>query len=210
MNRYCQSSEPVGRAACAARALSVTAAREVRIPHIGSLFILLALLLAGASPLGAQVFVEGGGGWTYVQPSASRGGYNLRAAIGRAVTPRVRVRVDAFMIQFNDKIPVCAYQPSDSLDCSYTQDQALFDGKVSGVAATGLLDIDRRGILYVLGGVTHVFANERNLGVTAGAGLTAPAGVRARVFAEARWMTFSTRYLAPRAVQLTFGFRYGK
>jgi len=168
----------------------------------------LVFVLACASPLGAQIFVEGGGGWTYPQQSASQGGYNLRAALGRAITPRVRVRLDAFMMRFNDKIPVYPYS-CPSFDCVYVQHETLHEGRVGGVAATGLLNIDPHGILYVLGGATHLFANERHPGLTAGAGLTVPVGVRPRVFAEARWMTFSTRYFAPRAVQITVGLRYG-
>ena len=166
----------------------------------------LVCMLACASPLTAQTFVEGGGGWTYVPQTASHGGFNLRAAIGRAITPRVRVRVDAFMIQFNDEVQVYP-NPCPSFGCGSLQHETHYDGRVSGVAATGLVAIDPHGILYVLGGASHLFANERHLGLTAGVGFTVPVGARLRAFAEARWIAFSTSYLAPSAVPITVGLR---
>lgn len=180
---------------------------DKRTVCIASCLMGLALLLASASPLGAQIFVEGGGGWTRVPQTATHGGINLRAAIGRALSPRVRVRVDAFMIQFSDKIPVYPYSCPFS-DCVDVQHATHYDGVINGVAATSLVNIDPRGILYVLGGASHLFANEKHLGLTAGVGLTVPIGVRLRAFAEVRWMAFSTSYMPPSAVPVTVGLRY--
>jgi hypothetical protein len=176
----------------------------------------LLLLLACASPLRAQTFVEVGGGWNYVplHPSTTGNvlrphGFNLRGAIGRVITPRVRVRVDAFTVQFNDKIPVYPYQPCSSLDCAPVQHEAYYAGSVSGVAANGLVNIDPHGVVYLVGGVGLFSANELHLGVSAGAGLTVPVGLRLRGFAEARWIgPFNRRAVASWAVPITVGLRY--
>jgi len=183
---------------------------------IATCVMALVLLLACASPLSAQIFVEGGGGWNYVPlPPSTTGnvlrphGFNLRAAIGRSVTPRIRVRVDAFTIRFNDKIPVYPYQPCSSLDCTPVENKAHYEGNVSGVAATGLVNVDPRGVFYLVGGAGLFSANELHLGVTAGAGLAIPIGARLRAFAEARWIgPFSTRAVAPSIVPITVGLRY--
>ncbi|MHB0962990.1 MAG: hypothetical protein ACYC5V_07280 [Gemmatimonadaceae bacterium] len=184
-------------------------------------------LLACASPVGAQVFVEGGGGWNHVPPHpATTGsvfrphGFNLRAAVGRVITPRVRVRVEAFTIQFNDKIPVYTYLPCVSY-CAPVDHEARYEGNASGVAATGLVNVDSRGVFYVVGGAGLFFnadaisrfdaslMSELRLGVVAGAGLTVPIGGRLRGFAEARWNgPFGNRAVAPWIVPVIVGLRY--
>ena len=189
--------------------------------------IRLVALLACASPVGAQVFVEGGGGWDHVPPHPSTTGsvfrphgINLRAAVGRVITPRVRARVEAFTIQFNDRIPVYAYQPCAS-DCAPVDHEARYEGNASGVAATGLVNVDSRGVFYVVGGVGLFFdadavsrfgaslKRKLRLGVVAGAGLTVPVGARLRAFAEGRWNgPFGNRAVAPWVVPVTVGLRY--
>ncbi len=188
----------------------------------------MAVLIALASPLRAQLFVEGGGGWNYVplHPGTTGNvlrphGINLRAAIGRAITPRVRVRVEAFTIRFNDQIMVYEYQPCASFDCAPGDHEARYEGKIGGAAATGLVNVDRRGLFYLVGGAGLFFdanavfdfgvplKSELRLGVVAGAGFTVPIGGRLRGFAEARWNgPFGNRAVAPWIVPVTVGLRY--
>ncbi len=193
-----------------------------------SFLVGLVALIAFASPLPAQIFVEGGGGWNYVplHPGTTGNvlrphGINLRVAIGRAITPRVRVRVEAFTIRFNDEILMYAYQPCASFDCPPVQHEARYEGKIGGAAATGLVNVDRRGVLYMVGGAGLFFdanavfdfgvplKSELRLGVVAGAGLSVPIGGRLRGFAEARWNgPFGNRMVAPWIVPVTVGLRY--
>ena len=133
----------------------------------------------------------------------------MRGAIGRAITPRIRVRVDAFTIEFNDKIPVYSYQTCSLLNCAPAQHEAHYAGSVSGVVVNGLVNIDPHGIGYLVGGAGLFSANELHLGVSAGAGLTVPVGQRLRGFAEARWIgPFSNRAVASWVVPITIGVRY--
>jgi hypothetical protein len=188
----------------------------------------LVFLVTVASPLRAQIFVEGGGGWNYVPLLPSTTGHilqphgvNLRVAIGRAITPRVRVRVDAFTMQFNDKVPVYAYLPCISPGCAPAQRESAYSGNISGMTVNGLVNIDSHGFVYEVGGAglfldaDAVFKydvplrSELRLGVSAGAGLTVPLPGRLRVFAEARWNgPFGTRGVAPWIVPITLGLRY--
>lgn len=200
-------------------------------PGIAPCIMGLVLLLACAAPLGAQIFVEGGAGWNHVpvQPSTTGRvlephGFNLRAAIGKAITPRVRVRVDAFTIQFtdNDNVQVCPYSPDSFPGCGSLQHESSYSGNVSGMTATALVNLDRRGFTYVVGGAGMFFdadvvfkyhyplRGELRLGVSAGAGLSVPVGPRLRAFAEARWNGpfRSNNIEAPWIVPVTLGLRY--
>ena len=175
----------------------------------------LLFLLACASPLPGQTFVEIGGGWNEVMPKEAHGdfwatGYNLRASIGRAVTPRLGVRVDAFtLFQFEPNVPIDQYQPCSTSSCTATHHDAIDDGRVVGAAANGLVNIDRRGIVYVIGGAALFRNNEMHLGVLAGAGLAVPLGVKLRAVAEARWLgPLSSRGLNRSMLPITIALRY--
>lgn len=229
--RRCVTEEDhFDRACCRARALSLIPLSEVYLAKIANCIIAVAVFLACASPLTAQTFIEAGGGWNYVPllPSTTGDalkphGLNLRAAIGRTITPRVRLRVDAFTLQFNDKIPVNFYLRCTFPICSTAAHEAAYEGNVSGMAVNALVNMDRRGLFYLVGGAGLFFdadavfkfdvplKSELRLGVTAGAGFTVPLGARLRGFAEARWNgPFGSQNLAPWIVPVTLGLRYGR
>ncbi len=174
----------------------------------------LALLLACASPLRGQMFVEGAGGSNVVMPEQAHGdfwstGYNLRASVGRVVTPRVSVRLDAYsLFQFERKVEVRMYQPCATDFCS-TVNYAFDEGRVVGAAANALFNIDARGIVYAIGGATLFRNNGLRLGVLAGAGIAVPVGPRLRAVAEARVLgPLSHRAAHHSIVPITIGFRY--
>ena len=70
------------------------------------------------------------------------------------------------------------------------------------------MNIDPRGILYLVGGAGLFSANKLQSGLSAGAGLTVPVGRRLRGFAEARWLgPLGSRAVASWVVPITIGLR---
>lgn len=176
----------------------------------------LACLLACAAPARAQAFTEFGGGWAYPGPAPdgevySRG-YNFRASFGHQLEPRVRVRFDATFSWFDDRTQF--YPPCPSPGCtgpSYNVDRA----SVTGLSANWQVDVDRRGILYGIGGAglydvsTTRKGNDVAIGVSAGVGIAVPVGAGLRAFVEARYhIPFGATAELPWIVPVTFGVRF--
>lgn len=178
--------------------------------------IWLGLLVVSAAPARAQVFVELGGGWNFVEPldapgSFHRSGSSIQASIGQQVASHFGWRVDLSTSQFEvEQGPL----PCPSTGCSpsaYLQPE-----RVSGLTANGVLSVDPRGILYVLGGAGYYQVNvidfpmtEFHFGLSAGAGVAVPIAGHLRVFAEARWLglfgyTAGPSQLVPVVVGLRF------
>ena len=181
----------------------------------------LAGLLVCPAPARAQTFVELGGGWNYVGPVAASGpfydsGTNLRASIGWQVAPNCRWRIDAFTNQFDLKTGIP--RPCPSFGCSGPGYDIQFESeRVSWLTANGLVSVDARGMLYVIGGAGLYGAYEASVrpstewhfGVSAGAGIAVPVATHLRAFVEARWHglfgdTAGPSQLAP----ITVGLRY--
>ncbi len=183
----------------------------------------LAFLLACAAPLHSQTYVEAGGGFNYTAgglPGRILGsrmyqtGFNLRASVGRTLTPRVGVRLDAFtLLDMEKRVSVTMYAPPCLPDvvcpAAGVPRGTLDDGRVTGVAANARVNIDARGVFYVIGGAALFHNNELHLGVLAGTGIAIPVGDRLRAFAEARWLgPLSSRAMKRSVVPLTLGLRW--
>jgi hypothetical protein len=177
---------------------------------VAALLGCLSVFPAAAS---AQAFVELGGGWNYVAPVASvasSNGSNIRASIGWQVAPNFRWRVDAFTSQFDARTLLSLPCPSFGCPASaYIQSE-----RVNGLTANGLVNVDPRGILYVIGGaglydVQPGTPEEWHFGVSAGAGIAVPVSSHLRAFVEARWHGLLGATLGPQwLVPITIGFRY--
>lgn len=184
----------------------------------------LAGLLACAAPARAQSFAELGGGWNYPAPAAGLDayshGYNVRASLGHRLAPRVRVRFDASVSWFDEKLqwyPPCPYPgcngPAFQHGTAY----------VAALSANWLVNVDPRGILYGIGGAGVYDVDGYNgfqqngvtLGVSAGAGIAVPVGGGLRAFVEARYhvlridqVLLGTTARPPWIVPVTFGVRF--
>jgi hypothetical protein len=174
---------------------------------------LLGCVLVLPAPAGAQAFVELAGGWNYVAPVASvasSNGSNVRASIGWQVAPSFRWRIDAFTSQFDAKTALSLPCPSSGCPASaYIQSE-----RVNGLTANGLVEVDPRGIFYLIGGAGLYDLQSQtpetwHLGVSAGAGIAVPVATHLRAVVEARWhgvlgATSGPAWLVP----ITIGFRY--
>ena len=154
----------------------------------------LGCLLVCPATARAQAFVELGGGWNYAASAPGvasfSSGSTVRASVGWQVAPNFRWRIDAFSSQFDahlmDNLP-CPQQGCPA--SAYLQSE-----RVSGLLANGLVSVDRRGILHVIGGAGLYDVNgvnepitEWHFGVSAGAGIAVPVTTHLRVVVEARW-----------------------
>jgi len=170
-------------------------------------------LLVCPAPSRAQAFVELGGGWNYVAPVASvtsSHGSNFRASLGWQVAPNFRWRIDAFTSQFDAKSALSLPCPSDGCAPS----AYIHSEQVNGLTVNGLVDVDPRGILYLIGGAGLYDSQlptpeEWHVGVSAGAGIAVPVASHLRAVVEARWhgllgATSGPTWLVP----VTVGFRY--
>jgi Outer membrane protein beta-barrel domain len=194
--------------------------RSVRLAAIAlgrALGCALICALICARPVSGQTFVELGGGWSYVAPTPSGQAYsagaNLRASIGREVTPNFRLRLDALWNQFDDRTQVFANYPCPSTGCAQTSYTSQQWSTVVGLTGNGVLNVDPRGILYVVGGAgvydVNGIAGEIHVGVSAGAGITVPVSVHMRAFAEGTWHGLLGNTAGPsRFLPVTFGFRF--
>lgn len=153
--------------------------------------IWLGCLLVCPAPACAQAFVELGGGWNYVAPVPNLESYsnslNARASIGWQVAPNFRWRIDAFTNQFH----ITGFAlPCPAFGCS-GPGYSFQSEAVNGLTANGLVNVDPRGIVYVIGGAglydVHAQTTERHFGVSAGGGLAVPVAAHLRAVIEARW-----------------------
>ena len=174
----------------------------------------LGCLLLWPAQARAQTFVELGAGLNYVAPVPSNASYgsgsNLRASIGWQVAPNFRWRIDAFSSQFDVKPKVNL--PCPASGCS-GPGYSFQSERVSGVTANGLVNVDMRGIFYVIGGAglynVHAQTTDWLFGVSAGAGIAVPMGSRLRAVVEARWHgLLGATSGPPWLVPITVGFRY--
>ena len=175
--------------------------------------VLLGCLFVCPAPARAQTFVELGGGWN-VFPTVPTGesafsGSTFRASVGWQASPKFRWRIDATTYHFDsNRGGVTPIYPCPSFGCGGDQSE-----RVNGLSANGLVSLDSRGILYVIGGaglysVTFLTTDWR-AGVSAGAGIAVPVASRLRVVLEARWnVLLGTTYGPPGLVPITIGFRY--
>jgi hypothetical protein len=184
----------------------------------------LGCLLAFPAAARAQTFFELGGGWNYVAPAHAGDpaadkysrGFNVRASLGRQLAPGFRLRLDAFTSQFDDKY----YPPMFCTDLYPCGPLLVESVGIAALTANGLLNVDPRGILYVIGGagVYDVYGhttsqrsreNGLSVGVSAGAGISVPVGARLRAFAEARYhVLLGTTAQPPWLVPITVGVRF--
>jgi hypothetical protein len=154
----------------------------------------LALLCLGAAPATAQRFYEVGAGWSAVAPAPAsstdrfRPGPFFRGSIGGVLAPRVRVRFDADAMLFRFQTPSNRPCPFPACPRQFYDDRVR---GVGGVAANGLLGLDRREIAYLIAGVgaydANAAGNSLHVGASVGAGVSVPVGKRSRAFVEATW-----------------------
>jgi hypothetical protein len=164
----------------------------------------LGCLLVCPAPARAQTFVELGGGWN-VPAGASHGGSNFRASLGWQVAPNFRWRIDAFTNQF-DYTTTNTF-PCPSVGCGVPSE------RVNGLTANGLVNVDPRGIFYVIGGAglydVETQTTELHFGVSAGAGIAVPVVSHLRAVVEARWNgLLGATSGPPWLVPITIGLRY--
>jgi hypothetical protein len=139
-------------------------------------------------------------------------GSNVRASIGWKVASNFSWRMGAFTSQFDSKDN--SQRPCPTFGCPPS---AYFNSeRVNGLTANGVVSVDPRGILYVIGGAGLYDVNnagltttQRLFGVSTGAGIAVPMGSRLRGVVEARWhgllgATAGPTWLMP----ITVGLRY--
>jgi hypothetical protein len=172
-------------------------------------------LFAVPAPARAQTFGELGGGWSYLSPSNAftnwTPGWNLRASIGWQIAPGFRWRIDAFTNQFSAKeqgLP----EPCPVSGCS-GPDYQFQTESVIGLSVNGLVNVDPRGILYMVAGAGVDDVNTPRTqtcgDVSAGAGVAVPVGAHVRAVLEARWHSLLSFKPGPTGlVPVTFGLRF--
>ncbi len=189
--------------------------------------------VAGGLNVTRQVSVDHGGLGFLGSTSA---GFAAQASIGRQLTSRHGWRVDAFVSRFAITQPSdfaavdCAYPPPPTC-LGYRTDTTTHRVDVTGVAASELVNVipSVGGLgMYLIGGAEteyiyqHGFgfqnpSGQGNLqfGVSAGVGVTVPAGDRHQVFVEARYHRLTgARLIGATSGELTWlapvtvGFRF--
>ena len=174
----------------------------------------LVCLLAIPATVSAQTIVELAGGWNYLGTGPLgvpyTHGWTARVSVGPQLASNFLLRIDGILSQFVDSVqffPPCAFP-----GCSHAYYNAE-TVNIVGVVANGTLNVDRRGIFYLIGGVGAYDVNARDhdlhMGLSAGAGIAVPVGAGLRAVAEARWNgllggTTGPSWFAP----ITFGLRY--
>lgn len=162
----------------------------------------------------AQTIVEVGAGWNYPGTGPFglpyTRGWTARVSVGPQLAQNFLLRIDATMSQFRDSVQFSPPCPSPGCTHAYYNAESV---NVLGVVANGILNLDRRGIFYLIGGVGAYDVNARDhalhVGLSGGAGIAMPIGARLRAVAEARWNglvgnTTGPSWFAP----VTFGLRY--
>ena len=175
---------------------------------------LLGFLLLLASPARAQSFVELGGGWNYLAtPPATNtytNSFNVRASVGQPISPNFVVRFDATLIQFDRNFPIIA-PCLPGVECNVAPGDELTD--VVGLAVSGLVSLDQRGIFYLTGGAglydTRTSTGEVRLGFSGGAGIAVPLRKGLRAVVEARCFSLIDSSRAPSwFAPVTVGLRF--
>ena len=168
----------------------------------------------GTAAASAQTFVQLGGGWTAVAPVPSTvrysGAWNMQASIGWKGSENLLWRVDALASQFDVKTTV--FPPCPSFGCSGPGFSYEHES-VNALTANALVNVDPRGLLYVIGGagIYDVTAQKTtwHFGGSVGAGIALPLGERLRAVVEARWHGLvGTSGGPPWLVPITVGLRY--
>jgi hypothetical protein len=165
---------------------------------------------------GAQSFVELGAGWNYyapaAQPESYRQTYNIRASIGQQISPRVLIRFDALVNQFQQQV-FRGGEPCPFASCAPQYISQV--GGITALTANALVNVDERGIFYISGGSGIYDTNANSdpakvsIGVSAAIGITVPVGVRLRAFLEARdHIMLASGSQPPWFVPITFGLRF--
>jgi hypothetical protein len=179
-----------------------------------SVAVLLGCIFVSPAPARAQMFVELSAGVNLVPPVSTGLSYgtgsNFQGSIGWLVEPKVRLRIDVLTSQFSVKSTVT--EPCPFPGCS-GPGYSFNSESVTGLTANALLDLDQRGILYLIGGAglydVHAQSTEWLVGISAGAGLTIPVGPRLRAVVEARWHVLLGATDGPSSlVPITVGLRY--
>ena len=173
----------------------------------------LGCLVVSAMPARAQTFVGLSGGWNYVAPvplsaSYSRG-WNVQASIGWHVTTNFLWRIDALASQFDI---TAASQPCPLIGCS-GPGYSFRHEVVNGLVANALVNIDSRGLFYLIGGAGLYDVTTQtkawHFGGSAGAGVAIPVAAHLRAVVEARWHGLVGSTVGPPwLVPVTIGIRY--
>lgn len=176
----------------------------------------VAALVGVGGPASAQQFTEAAIGWSGIasQPASERdrfrSGPYMRGSIGEPVGSRINLRTDLHVVLFKLQIPETL--PCPSTGCHYT----IYDDHtrvVGGVTESALVDLDRRGFVYVVGGAglynAETQVNSFHVGAFGGIGVRIPYGPHFRVLAEANWHGLAPesgapRWIAPVGVGLRF------
>lgn len=173
------------------------------------------LSLAGSSAH-AQQFYEIGAGWSAVPSASTSGDYRFssgpyfRGAIGQSLNSRIRLRFDANAMVFRLKtqIPV----PCPSTGCAHP----FYDTHIRGTAAftaSGLISVDPRGTVYLIGGAgaydAETQVNSLHVGVLGGAGIAVPIRSRHRATIELAWHGLAPKTNGPAwLVPVSLGYRF--
>jgi hypothetical protein len=180
---------------------------------------LLACLLS-VHAAAAQSFVEFGGGWNYRQSAPANDSYsaalNGRLSAGGRVSDNLLLRFDLFDAQYDRNDRAVALPPCPVEGCSSPAVPRLTTS-VAGLTVNGIAELDRRGIVYLIGGagLDEAFGHgttsfsETHLGVSFGAGVAVPIGNRLRAVLETQFHsmlgpTSGTPWFLP----ITIGVRY--
>jgi hypothetical protein len=184
-------------------------------------FIVFAGALGGFRAAAAQTIVEVGGGSTYRKDLPPNDGYtlgfNARVSVGKRLSDHTMLRLDAFVSQHDSKdsteiFPPCAFPGCHPL----WNINRLTDG-VAGLMLNGIVELDPRGIVYLVGaagvdeayGRTSTAYSETHLAGSFGAGFTVPIGPRLRAVLEAQLHgVFGQTRGTPWFVPITVGLRY--
>ncbi len=171
-------------------------------------------LLVTPSAARAQSFFEFGGGWDYFAPpppgESFSEAHNIRASLGRKVSPHLLMRFDIIANQFQKREPLLAPCPYPGCTGQLSQ-----SGGITAFTGNVLFNLDEPGIFYLSAGGGIYDTNNRsaaivNIGVSAGVGVAVPVGVRLRLFAEARdHVLLATGNQPPWFAPITIGLRYG-
>jgi hypothetical protein len=171
-------------------------------------------LVACAPPARGQTFVEFGGGWNLMASAPSGDNYSrgisIRASLGRQIAPKLRWRIDIFTSEFDHNVqfyPPCAFPGCTH---AYYNAQSV---SIDGLTANGMVNVDSRGIFYVIGGAglydLRGPATELHLGASVGAGIAVPVGARLRAVVKARWHgLLGATARPPWLVPITVGLRF--
>jgi hypothetical protein len=174
----------------------------------------LGCLLSFARPALAQTFVEVAGGWNLMASAPSGDNYSrgisIRASVGSQIAPTFRWRIDAFTTEFDHNVqfyPPCAFP-----GCTHPYYNAQ-SVSVDGLTANGMVNVDPRGVFYVIGGAglydLRGPATELHLGASVGAGIAVPVSARLRAVVEARWHgVLGATAGPPWVVPITVGLRF--